>query len=409
MSKILKGKIEGYGYDGEGVCRVDGKVCFIPFAIKGEIVEFEVAKETSSFNRGRLLNIIQESNLRQKPPCPYYQKCGGCTYQHISHDDELEIKKDLLKGQLVKVGFKEEIDVIKSQEEYFYRNKLKVFVDNGKIGLKIRNSDKICDIEKCLISKDIINDALLKVRTFVKAQNLYNFINEIVFRCENDSCIINFILSKYKKINYQGLQLMLGINFGIYQTYNGKSEHQLGKEFLEVKEFGLNCEFSPNTFHQINDGEASELYSTLIKSIVGDKILNCYSGAGVLSGIIAKENKWVSGVELGINEHNDAEKLKEQNNLFYLRNILGDCSEVIPQLEDDFKTIIVDPPRTGLDKKVSQILNEKACNRFIYVSCNSATLIRDIARLDNFKIKSITIYDMFPRTGEYEVLAILDK
>lgn len=409
MNKFVKGKITGYGYDGEGVCRVDGKVCFVPFTLKDEIVEFGIVKDTSSFSKGEIVTIEEKSDEREIPQCPYYTKCGGCTYQHTNYDNEIKIKKDLLKGHMAKLGFNDEILVIKSPKKYDYRNKIKLFVGDKEIGLKYRGSDKICDIEKCLISDRLINEAIEDIRTFFKAQNLYKYFSEIIIRSENNSCLINFIMASFKNINYQGLQLMLGHHFGIFQTFKGKTKHILGLKSLEVKEFDLDCEFSPNSFHQINPLIAQDLYKDVLTQIKGDNVINCYSGAGVLSGIIAKQNKRVIGIELGINEHNDAEILKENNNLFYLTNMQGDCAEIIPKLMGTFSTIIVDPPRTGMDKKVCQSINSKDCERLIYISCNSATLVRDLSRLDKYKIKMVKLYDMFPRTGEYETLVVLDK
>ena len=144
-----------YGYDGEGVGKIDDKICFVPFSLKGEKVEVAKIKETSSFVKAKIQKVITKSDLRDVPPCPYFEKCGGCAYQHTSYQNELEIKKELLSRQLKKIGYNGVIEVI-SGEEYGYRNKVKLFCQSGKIGFKERQTNSVCDIEKCLLAKNEI-------------------------------------------------------------------------------------------------------------------------------------------------------------------------------------------------------------------------------------------------------------
>ena len=404
-----KTEIISYGYDGEGVGRLKGKVCFIPFALAGEIAHFEIEKEKSSFCQCRKIYVEKLSKNRVDAPCPYFEKCGGCMLQHTTHKNELDIKKQLLAGQLNKVGYQGDIKVIPSDKEYGYRNKIKLFVREGHVGLKERRSDKICDIDKCLICDSKINHAIMQISTFIKSKNLYKYLTEISIRSTGQRCLINFVLRENMKINYQGLLLMLGSEYGIFQTYKHKIDHILGQKSLIFEDYGLKCEFSANTFQQVNNVVAKKLYDDITDNIVGNSVLNCYSGCGLLSGIIANKNILTVGVELGKSEHEDAEKLKEMNNLFYLRNICGDCKDVVGKLEQNFDTIIVDPPRSGMESQVCEILNKLDCKRLLYISCNSATLVRDIQRLNNFKLKQTKLYDMFPKTGEYEVFALLEK
>lgn len=411
MNKIEKycGRITGYGYDGEGVCRVNGKVCFVPFSLRDEDIEFQITKDTSSFARGELLKVLSKSDKRVTAPCPYYQKCGGCTYQHTTHQNELDIKKELLENQLKKVNFHENVEVVPSSKEYGYRNKVKLFVYGQKIGLKQRQSNFVCDIDGCMIVDENISQAIKIIKTFFTAQNLFQFYDQIVIRSEKDMCLINFIMRVQKNVNYQGLYLMLGAKFGIYQTFKGQTQHMIGRKFIELDQFGLHCEFSVNSFHQVNDEIEEKLYNDVLSSLKGKNIINCYSGGGVLSGMIALKKYFVTAIELGKSEHEDAEKLKDQNNLIYLRNVQGDCGQVLPQFCENVETIIVDPPRVGVEQKVIDAINASGADRVIYISCNSATFVRDAQRLEKYKLKKTKLYDMFPRTGEYEILAVFDK
>ena len=409
-NKEFIGEITGYGYDGEGVCRIGGKVVFLPYTLRGEEIVGEIEDSRSSFCRGKLVEVKKASDKREVAPCPYFSVCGGCAYQHTSYQNELEIKKELLNSQLDKIGKKCDIKVLPSPNEYGYRNKIRLFVDKQGLSLKKRASKSLCHIEKCLLVSEEMNKAIEIINSFILAGNLSSKYQEVVIRQEGDKLNVNFVLSqKNSKVNYQGLYLRLGNNFGIFETYKEKTLHKIGLNSLESEEFRLKCSFTPQSFHQVNRYLTNELYKTAISALYGKTIVNCYSGAGVLSGVIAKSGKRVIGIELGEEEHNDAERLKEENSLFYLTNLKGDCALLLPKLQEKIDSIIVDPPRSGLDKRVVAAINDFNFKRLVYISCNSATLVRDLERFEGFKVLSVYLFDMFARTGEYECLVILEK
>lgn len=408
MKDICKAEIHGYGYDGEGVARIGGKVVFLPFALKGENVEFVVTEEKNSFLRGKVEKVLSANSKRIKPKCPYFMKCGGCTLQHADYDYELEIKQELLANQLKKVGFLGQIDLCASPKDYGYRNKIRLFVGENGLALKERGSCNFVYIKRCLLVQERINDAIEKINNFIVLQSLSKSIGEVVIRQEGQSLLINFVLKRDADINYQGIFLLLG-DCGIYETKKGVCKHKIGLKSLKTNEMGIDCEFSVNSFHQVNSLLMEKLYKSVVENIHGDHVINCYSGAGVLGGIIAKQGKIVTGIELGDSEHKDAEMLKNVNNLNNLTNICGDCGEVMSNWQTFADTIIVDPPRAGMSIEVCKALNKIDCKRLVYVSCNSATLVRDLARLDKFDIKKVLLFDMFARTGEYEVLCVCDK
>ena len=395
-------EIDGIGYNGEGVCRVDGKVIFVPYALRGERVKFQIIKEKSSFSRAKLLDVIQASNERETPPCPYYGKCGGCSYQHTNYQNELNLKLELLSNQMKKVGFSGEIKVYPSKREYAYRNKIKLFV--GEKGLSLKKDDNLCHIEKCMLVSDQLNEAIEKIDKFIKKYT--EVFDEVMLREENGQILVTFNKIKNVEVDYQGIFLVLGRNFGIFECFNGFTYHIMGLKELVVDEMGLKCRFSPKSFHQVNKFMFEEMYSEVMQNILGQKVINCYSGAGLLSGVIAKTHD-VIGIELGDNEHNDAEMLKQENSLEKLTNLHGDCGKLLIGLECD--TLITDPPRRGMSKEVVEEINNMKCKRVIYISCDSATMVRDIERMGNYEVKSVSLFDMFARTGEYESLVILER
>ncbi len=401
-------EITDYGYDGEGVGHLDGKVVFVPYVLKGEVVKCRVTHEKSSFIQAKALATQTQSPIREVPPCPYFGRCGGCAYQHTAYQNELEIKRQILARSLAKVGYVGNVEVCPSQKEYGYRNKIHLFVGEKGLCLKERGSNKLVKVDKCLLVSEKINEGIFKIDTFLKNQNLFKNYKEVVLREEGGKLLINFILARECDINYQGLFLLVG-DCGIFETYKGKTFHKVGLKELSSLEMGLDCTFDVSSFHQVNSYLTESLYQGVIDAVKGGRVANCYSGAGVLSGVIAKSGKEVVGIELGTSEQNDAEKLKIRNNLSSLTNICGDCGVVLKDLASNFDTIIVDPPRAGLDIGVCQSINASGAERLVYVSCNGATLVRDIGRLSGYAIEKVNLFDMFARTGEYEILCLLKK
>ena len=400
-------RIEDYGYDGEGVGRVNGKVCFVPFTISGEVVEFDVVKENSTFIKGKPRNVIEKANERSLPRCEYFGRCGGCAYQHLGYEDELNIKKTLLSRQLKKVGYDGQIEIVASPQEYNYRNKVRLFVNDEGLGYKERESNKICPVTHCEIANSLISNALSYINEYIKNNKLHNIIESIVIRCEGQNALINFFVKRKDICNYQGIYLVLGEDWGIYETYKNKMYHKLGINKLETDDFNLKLEYGVNTFHQVNPYVERMLYKKVIESVTTKSVVTCYSGAGLLSVLLAKAGKNVEAIELGEAEHSEAERLKDKNNIKNLKNYQGDCQIVLPKLDCKDKTIIVDPPRNGMSKEVASFLNGCGAIKIIYISCNSASLVRDIAILRNYKIVKVYLFFFFSRTGEYECLCLL--
>ena len=403
--------INDYGYDCEGVGRrEDGKVCFVPYTIKGERVLAKEIEEEKSFVRCKCEEVKKKSDKRVKPLCPYFEVCGGCNLQHVCYDEELLIKKEVLSKQLCKAGYKGEIKVERSENEYFYRNKIKLFRAEKGLGLKKPASNEVVVIEDCVIAEKDLGRAIKGVQTFVRAQNLLGQLKEVTLKCQGDDVLVWFNFEKDVKVSFQGLQIMLGYGSGIFVSVGNDIPHKvLGAENLTFKENGIDAKMKVNSFRQVNTPVADKLYDLVLKNIKVGDVVNAYSGAGLLTGMIAKKNRCY-GIEIGVAEHNDAERLKRDNSLGKMFNFLGDVGRVLPKvLSKNIKTVVLDPPRKGCDKRVCEILDNSGVERIIYISCDSATLTRDLQRLKNYKISSATLFDMFPKTSNMETLVVLDK
>ncbi len=395
-------KIDDFGYDGEGVGRQKGKVCFVPYTIVGEEVEFDVQKETASFIKGTLNNVIKASPERQVAPCPYFTRCGGCDFQHIGYQNELKLKKELFLRQLKKVNCNCEVKVVEAKNTYCYRNKIKLFPCEKGLGLKQAGSDKVIHIEKCLLIDDKMNFALEKLNSFVKNNHLQAKLNNVYIRKFEKQYCVYFVFNQELEFDFSGLDLVLG-DFKIFYSNKNKL-YSYSQKPINCITFGLQVEYDVRAFKQINDEICDKLYHEVLSLCSGKKVLNAYSGAGILSAMLAKSAMSVTGVELGTAEHESAQKLKEKNGIKNLININDDCKNVN---FNGFDYIIVDPPRGGLDSEVCSAINSSGVKQIIYISCNRASLVRDLQRLTNFEVSAVTIFDMFPRTSNFEILTKL--
>ena len=406
----MKTTINDYGYNCEGVGRVNGKVCFLPFALKGEEVEFDIEKETSSFINGKLKKVMRTSEKRIAAPCKYFGKCGGCALQNVELEEENKIKKEIAAGHFKKIGFKGEIGLV-SVNDYFYRNKIKLFCNKNGLGLKKNDSAQIVNIDKCLIASERINEVISFCQDFIKAKQLEDKLENLIIRSEGENVLVHFAFKEKVDVDFQGLQIMLGAGSGIYYSFYGFAPmHALGAEELSETIGGVKISYNVSSFKQVNDAVMKKLYEDALSKVKGRNVINAYSGAGLLTALVAKKGIICSGIELGESEHEDAQRLKSDNGLSKMQNYHGDCKDILPKvITKDTSTIILDPSRKGCESEIMKRINESQVERVIYISCEVPTQTRDLKLLSNYKIQSVCLYNMFPRTAKVECLVVLDK
>lgn len=403
-------KIEEIGFGGEGVCHNNGKVCFVNHVLPGEEVLIEKYQEKGKYDLGKVKNIFEKDKDRIEPKCKYFGDCGGCDFQFVTYARELAIKKEIAYKQLKKLGYDTKFNIVASEDDFSYRNKIRLFPGESKLGLKKEKSNTVVEISRCEISKELINKNLDVLNEFVYSQNLNKKLNYIEIRCIANQLLINLFLKATTKYSVSSLQNKFIGEFGLYETINGVEKHIFGIKSITMKQNNLVFNISSNSFIQVNEKVAEKLYNKIISFVKGGIIVNCYSGAGLLSAMLCLNGaRKVYGIELGSNEHKDAENLKNVNEIYNLINIKGDCATELPKVVKEAEFIIVDPPRKGCDEKVCQVLNDSTVSSIVYISCNHATFARDISRLTNYKIDYLELYDMFPRTCNFEIFAILKK
>ena len=399
---MMKLSIKDIGFDGEGVGKVDDKVCFVRFALVGEKVEVEPYQVHLKYIKAKLINIIQASDKRIQPPCPYFSQCGGCDFQHLGYQDELSIKKEILLRQLKKLGLDISIKVNASPKEFYYRNKVKMFSTEDGLAFHSAFDNSLVKIKKCLIASQQINKTVELLSQFLQKHNLLSKIEFVEIKEIDKTIVVNLFVKQALNADFNDFIKDFDFKIYIFQTENKKTKFIVGLD--------SSYQYSPNSFQQVNDDVAALLYQKVCSFAQNKTIANCYSGAGILSKMLLESGaKKVFGLELGQSEHNDAQRLKRQYNLSSMQNIQGDCAQTLSEIKDRINLIIVDPPRAGCSKKVVDNINNSSAAELIYVSCNHASFARDIDRLNNFKLDQIELYDMFPKTANFEIFAHLHR
>ena len=431
--------IDRYGANGEGIATKDGKIIFVPFACKGERVLAKIVADKKSYYYAKLLKVLEASPDRREPRCPYFFKCGGCDLQHINYEKTLEIKRDIIRDAFLKyAGIDASVsEVVKSPNEYRYRNKFAFPVSENKdgkivIGMYRKNSHDIVELDDCFLQHETAGKIIHLFKQYMEENKISAYsettkrgtIKHIVVRENENSFILTIVVTDKNFKNFSPLIQKLNVhfnNYGIVKNVNNLKNNVIFGNFnekiygiaeLEKNEFGIKYFVSNTSFLQVNDDVKNLIYKKIIELVEGSKIvIDAYSGAGLLSSIIAKHAQKVYGIEIVESATADAEKLKKLNNLNNLININGDCAECLPKLaakiNDDF-TVVIDPPRKGVDESVLQAILSSEPSKIIYLSCNPSTLARDVKTLsEKYSIKLIQPYDMFPQTANVETLVLL--
>lgn len=422
--------------DGYGVIKVNGEVVFVPYVLPGEQISGVVINAKSKFAIGKATTISCPNPARAIPACPYFGMCGGCDLQHMSSTCQAEFKQNKVTRLIKKIAGKEvSINKYTAKNALRYRNKIALPVSpTGEIGLYRKNTHTILPITDCLISKEWTKDLIICVQNYMKAAKLTGYnqltksgtIKHIVAREVNNSYLFTIVVTKNDLPNSQILINELkkhfdnfGLNININALNNNtilsnKWKHIYGQTDLSVCDNGINYTVNNASFLQVNTAVQDELYADIFAEInPNDVVINAYSGAGLLSAQICTKAKKCYGVEIVKQATESADKLKKENNITNLTNICADCAVAIPQIisENKSATVVLDPPRKGVEKSILDAIIQAGTKKIIYVSCDPSTLSRDIKILGEggYQIKFVNAYDMFPQTSHVESLVCLVK
>ena len=388
-------KIDDFDDLGNGLGKIDNKVCFVNKGLPNEVLDIEITKNTKSYTNAKINEIIVPSKERLKPICPFYDICGGCNFLHATKYLENEFK--IQKGK----KFLGSINKLYETIEFNYRNKVIFHVKKGEIGFYKTNTNQLIKITYCYLLDDEINKILALFNKHVDN----NFTGEILIR-------INSLKETLVSItgNYQYTNILINSNLINNLVYNSKvlKGNSYFLEYINNYKFKV----SYLSFFQVNH-QGLENIINILSDFLKDKNINIaldlYSGTSVLGIIMARYVKKVISVEEVKVATLDALENKKLNKINNLEVINGKVEDYI----DTFKNIdlvVVDPARRGLDKKTINYLKTIKSNYLIYIACKMESLKRDLYDLKEiYDVSSINLVDMFPRTNHVESVCVLKR
>jgi 23S rRNA (uracil1939-C5)-methyltransferase len=364
--------IEKWVYGGEGLARLDGQIVLAPFVMPGETVRARIVSRSPKLLRAAPLEILSPSPARVSAPCPYFGRCGGCHYQHSTYEFQLAHKREILRETLRRVGKFDapaEIDTI-AGEPYGYRNRVQLHVEGARSGYLEAGSHRLCPIEQCPIASPRINQAL---RENVAGRRFSRHVESIeLFTNETD-------------LQAPGAE-------------RAPLEYRVGEENYRV---------SRRSFFQVNRFLIERLVERVTLGAEGRSALDLYAGVGLFSLPLARRFEEVVAVEAGADAHADLE-YNVRRAALPVRAVRAEAELDLGALADAPDLIVADPPRAGLGKLVVRELLRLRSPRMVMVSCDPATLGRDLAPLlaADYRIERLTMVDLFPQT--YHIEAVVD-
>lgn len=428
--EIVDLDIQGYG-----IAHYNNQTYFVKNALIGEEVECKVEYVRNKIYYCSVIKFLKESDLRVDPPCIYFSKCGGCNLQHLTYEKSLKYKQNLVKNTINKItNLDVNVERTVASKNFYYRNKMAmpVRVINKKPTLCMfaENSHTPIKIEKCLIQEenfailiDILNAFLLDNK--ISCYNEKTFkgkLKFIVARIINQNLLLTFVVNERMNCDFKALynkllqhysKVGISLNINTLKTniiLTDKLIHIIGEKFLELNEFGFKFKIDNLSFLQVNTDIQNKIYSKVLDFISDDIVVNAYSGAGLLTAILSKTAKKVYGLEIVPQAHFNAENLMRENNILNVQNILGDANVKLEEISKDISSysLVVDPPRKGLEDKILATILKTLPKKIVYISCNPISLSKNINSLkEKYKIEKVIPFDMFPNTCHVETFCVL--
>ena len=449
--------IEAVAAEGKALAHVDGIVVFVDFAVPGDIVDIQVYKKKKNYMEGFIKRIVKPSENRLEPFCSHFGVCGGCRWQPLPYEMQLQAKRQQVEDQLVRIGHLEVPEIrptLPSEKTQYYRNKLEFSASNKRWLLKSEPQDlvepglgfhvgkffdKVLDIEKCHLQAEPSNAIRLFIKKFCLENGLefYNirenhgfFRNMFIRTTEDGQIMLIICLAQPDEAPRKALLDALVKEFpqitSLFYVVNEKLNDSIGdqspvlyygKDAIYESMEGLSFKIGPKSFYQTNSRQAYRLYSVArdFADLQGNEVVyDLYTGTGTIAQFVSKKAAKVFGIEYVPEAIEDAKDNAKRNNITNCEFFAGDMKDV---LNEDFiqkhgrpDVIILDPPRAGIHPDVAQVILKAAPERMVYVSCNPASQARDLAILcKDYKITAVQPVDMFPHTMHVENVGALKR
>ena len=434
--------IEGYGEGGMGVARIDGRVVFVHGALRGEKCRVLILKTLKSVAFAKVLEVLEPSSERITPDCPYFPRCGGCTYRHIRYEEELRLKKQRVQDNLSRIGGSDVTveEILGARDTLRYRNKAQYPVSkDGAVGFYRARTHEVIECEHCLLVKPEAAAAAEALREYMQSCRVAGYdektgrglVRHLYIRSnaagESLVCVLvngdklpkeDRLVTLLRDACPKCTGIVLGTNTKKGNVILGDRYRTLwGSDRLEDTLCGKTFRLSVPSFYQVNRVQAERLYAKAIEfaGLTGQEtVLDLYCGAGTITLALSDHAKKVLGAEIVPEAIDDARENAARNGVKNAEFFCGDASDVAKKLARENlrpDVITVDPPRKGLAADVVESIAEMQPGRVVYVSCDSATMARDVKRLADlgYTAQRACAVDMFPRADHVETVCLLSK
>jgi len=453
---VLELEIEKLVFGGRGLARVNGFAVFVERALPGDKVRAKVFRKRKNHAEARVLELVSASPFRVAPPCRYSGFCGGCPWQALDYGKQIAFKQEQVVESLEHIGQLKGVcvhPVIPSEQTFEYRNKMEFSFSDRRwllpeefsagsastdfaLGLHVRGTfHKVLDIDSCLLQPDLGNKIMDDVRQYAVASGIppyglkshqgfwrflmlrysssyENWMINIVTAQEEISWVqplADLLFQKYENIT----SVVNNVNTRRASIAVGEKERLLaGETSIKDRIGAFEFEISANSFFQTNTAAAERMYG-LVKAYAGltgqETVIDLYSGTGTIPVFLSGGARKIVGIEISETAVEDARKNSRRNQVHNCEFICGDIKNGLKQIEEKPDVMIIDPPRVGMHPDVIKMVRALRPDRIVYVSCNPATLARDLAMLkEDYQIAEVQPLDMFPHTYPRECVARLE-
>ena len=439
---VYTGTVEGYSSEGLGIVRLDGAVVFVPRAVRGETVDLRITKVMKTAAAGEIVKIHHPSPERAEPECPYYGRCGGCDFQHLTYTEELWAKRKRVQDALTRIGGTDlqVEEILGAKNPTHYRNKSQYPVGaDGSIGFFQARSHRVVPIERCLIQSELSDKTAQAVASWMKRYKIPAYdettgkglIRHVYVRVnragESLCCVVANgrqvprepeLAALVRSAAPRTVGVVLNTNTRRGNVILGEKYRTLwGRDYLMDTLCGLEFKLSVPSFYQVNRDQAEVLYGKALEyaGLTGrETVLDLYCGVGTITLAMAGAAGKVIGVEVVPQAVEDARDNAVRNGIMNAEFFCGDAGQAALELEKSGvrpDVVVVDPPRKGLNADTIEALHRMSPRRIVYVSCDPATLARDVKLLTEkgYTLRSAEAVDLFPKCAHIETVVLLSK
>ena len=441
-NRIYTGTVESYSSEGLGIVRLDGAVVFVPQAVRGETINLKITKVMKTAAAGEIVKIHKPSPDRAQPECPDYGRCGGCDFQHLTYPEELWAKRQRVQDALTRLGGADirVEEILGAKNPLHYRNKSQYPVGaDGAIGFYRARSHQVVPVKRCLIQPEAADKTAAAVGEWMRRYKVPAY---------DEATGKGLVRHVYVRVNRKGESLCCVVingrqaprepelaayvcaavphTAGVLVNSNTKRGNVIlgeryrtlwGRDYLMDTLCGLEFKLSVPSFYQVNRDQAEALYGKALDyaGLTGrETVLDLYCGIGTISLCLARRAGHVIGAEVVPQAVEDARANALRNGVTNAEFFCGDAGEVAARLAGQGvrpQVICVDPPRKGLAPEVPAVLSSMAPDRIVYVSCDPATLARDVKRLEELGYRAVQAQpvDLFPRTAHVETVLRMER